>query len=121
VGSGLFSKSPSLAPSPKFTARARPKPKVFWPDPVLVGLHFGQFYPKLIIWSRCRASLAEEPCSEECRGEMKPDLLVYSAEKTIQQITRLDQGCQMVNFKTQNPNLDIFRVLQWKRLVYLMA
>jgi hypothetical protein len=33
-----------------------------------------------------------------------------------------DQGCQMVYFQTQNPNLDKFwRVLQWKMLVYFMA
>jgi hypothetical protein len=31
------------------------------------------------------------------------------------------QGCQMVYFKTKNPNLGTFwRVLQWKMLVYLM-
>jgi hypothetical protein len=31
------------------------------------------------------------------------------------------QGCQMVYFQTENPNLDQFwRVLQWKMLVYFM-
>jgi hypothetical protein len=32
------------------------------------------------------------------------------------------QGCQMVNFKTKNPNLGKFwRILSWKTLVYFMA
>jgi hypothetical protein len=32
------------------------------------------------------------------------------------------QGCQMVYFRTKNPNFGIFwRVLQWKLLVYFMA
>jgi hypothetical protein len=32
------------------------------------------------------------------------------------------QGCQMVYFKTKNPNLGKFwRVLEWERLVYTMA
>jgi hypothetical protein len=31
------------------------------------------------------------------------------------------QGCQMVNFRTKNPNLGRFwRVLEWKMLVYFM-
>jgi hypothetical protein len=35
---------------------------------------------------------------------------------------RPDQGCQMVCFQTQNPNLGKFlRVLDWKILIYLMA
>jgi hypothetical protein len=35
---------------------------------------------------------------------------------------RSNQGCQMVCFQTQNPNLGKFwRVLQWKMLEYCMA
>jgi hypothetical protein len=34
----------------------------------------------------------------------------------------LEQGCQMVCFQTQNPNLGQFwRVLQWMMLVYVMT
>jgi hypothetical protein len=33
-----------------------------------------------------------------------------------------DQGCQMVYFKTKNPNLGIFwSALEWKMLVYFTA
>jgi hypothetical protein len=34
----------------------------------------------------------------------------------------LGQGCQMVSFQTQNPNLGKFwRALDWKMLIYFMA
>jgi hypothetical protein len=37
-------------------------------------------------------------------------------------ISPLGQGCQMVCFRTKNPNLGKFwRALEWKMLVYFMA
>jgi hypothetical protein len=37
-------------------------------------------------------------------------------------ITQNDEGCQMVHFQTQNPNVGKFwRALKWKMLVYFLA
>jgi hypothetical protein len=65
----------------------------------------------VIGWSKKSASLFLFPRDISNSGESAP----------AKSSNWANQGCQMVCFQTKNPNLGKFwRVLQWKKLVYLM-